>query len=43
MINLILVLIGIFLRINNIGDDYYFSGEQGKEFLYVKYLRGINE
>lgn len=38
MINLIFLLIGIFLRINNIGDDYYFSGEQGKEFLYVKYL-----
>lgn len=38
MINLIFIIFGIFLRINNIENDYYFTGESGKEFLYVKYL-----
>lgn len=38
MINLIFIIFGIFLRINNIENDFYFSGELGKELLYVKYL-----
>lgn len=38
MINLIFILFGVFLRINNINNDFYFTGELGKELLYSKYL-----
>ena len=38
MINLVFILIGIFLRINNISNDYYFTGESAKELLYAKHL-----
>ncbi|HLD92340.1 MAG TPA: glycosyltransferase family 39 protein [Patescibacteria group bacterium] len=42
MISLIFTLIGIYLRLKNIGNDYLFSGESGKEFLYVKSLIETN-
>ena len=38
MINLLFILIGVFLRQYNISNDYYFSGELGKELLYTASL-----
>lgn len=42
MISLALILFGVFLRVYDIGSRYYFSGELGKELLFVKSLIETN-
>ena len=38
MINFLFILVGIFLRQFNINNDYYFTGELGKELIFTKHL-----
>jgi 4-amino-4-deoxy-L-arabinose transferase-like glycosyltransferase len=38
MIFIISILLGIFLRVYKIGANYYFTGELGKELLYIRHF-----